>query len=242
MNIALVGYGKMGREIEALIEQQPDLALCGVVDPDRYPTPRSVPGPVDVMMDFSYPGNLPGLLACARENHTPLVIGTTGYTPEQVSLIEQAAMSAPIVFSANYSMGVCVMRWVLSQLSHLVMDKFDVEIVETHHNQKADAPSGTAKMLLAALDPTGSYTPVYGRSGLSKRGEREIGVHAIRGGTVAGEHQVLFLGEDEVLEIRHSAASRRIFARGALYAARFAARQKPGLYTMEDVLWEEETP
>ena len=115
-------------------------------------------------------------------------------------------------------------------------DSFDIEIVETHHNQKADAPSGTAKMLLKAADPDNEFEHVYGREGITGKRGREIGIHAVRGGTVAGEHSVFFFGEDETLELRHSAASRRIFAAGAVRAAYFVSGRSAGLYDIDDVI------
>ena len=171
----------------------------------------------------------------AAQGHTPLIIGTTGLGDEHQTYIDEAAQHTAIVQSANFSTGVAIVERLLKEMrtvSHL----FDIEMVEAHHRYKQDAPSGTAKLLLSAIDPEGERNRLYGRGGMGARG-REIGVHAIRGGTVAGEHSVLFLGEDETIEIKHSAASRRIFARGALEAARFAADQAPGRYNMQNVLW-----
>ena len=140
------------------------------------------------------------------------------------------------MFSANYSLGINVMKRVISEITPILEDAFDIEIVEKHHNRKLDAPSGTAKMLLAAADEDGRYDHVFGRDGNRKRG-REIGVHAIRGGSIAGEHTVIYAGDDEILEVKHTAGSRKIFAAGALKAAAFAVNAEPGLYNMEDVLF-----
>ncbi|MEG0803742.1 MAG: 4-hydroxy-tetrahydrodipicolinate reductase, partial [Pygmaiobacter sp.] len=197
---------------------------------------------VDVAIDFSTPAVLPQVAAYVRRTHTPLLSGTTGYAEEQLADLHELGNAAAVLYSANYSLGVAVMARALGQMA-AVLKEFDIEVVETHHNQKADAPSGTAKLLVDAVDPTHNLTPVYGREGYcGKRGKREIGVHAIRGGTVAGEHTVSFFGEDEVLEITHKAASRRIFANGALHAARALAALPHGFYTLQDILFGKEEP
>ena len=146
----------------------------------------------------------------------------------------------PVVFSANYSLGINVMKRVVAEITPILEDAFDIEIIEKHHNKKLDAPSGTAKMLLAAADGENKYEHVFGREGNRKRG-KEIGVHALRCGTIAGEHTVIYAGNDEILEIKHTALSKKIFASGAIKAAAFAAGAKPGFYTMEDVLFGELT-
>ena len=147
---------------------------------------------------------------------------------------------APVLYAANYSLGVAVFRRVLSQISDTLKPSFDIEIEETHHNQKADAPSGTAKLLLEAIDPAGEYTPVYGREGnVGRRMKKEIGVHALRGGTVAGTHTVHFFGLDEELEITHRAASRQIFVSGALHAAHLLEGKAKGWYSLENLLFGE---
>ena len=142
-----------------------------------------------------------------------------------------------MLWSANYSLGVAVLYRALRVVSDVLKPDFDIEVTETHHNQKVDAPSGTAKMLLSAVDPHGEYAVVNGREGRPGRRVREIGMHALRGGTVAGEHSVHFFGGMEEIELRHRADSREIFARGALRAAAFAVGAKPGVYDMEDVLF-----
>lgn len=237
MKAILVGHGKMGAMIEQMLSRQADAELLGVVDAGLFERPEEVPGRADVLIDFSHPDNLPMILDFARQSGCALVLGTTGYGPEQTAAIREAAKRAAIVHSSNYSLGVAVLKKAVALAAPLLMDAgFDVEIVEAHHSQKADAPSGTAKLLLEAVDPEGDYARVYGRSGMTGKRQREIGVHALRGGTVAGAHSVLFLGEDEEIELKHVANSRRIFAAGALRAARFISRRSAGLYGMEDVL------
>ena len=239
MNIILCGYGKMGMMIESLLSQQEDARIIGVVHPGLFEDPMDIPGKADVIIDFSYPGNLEGVIARARRDKCALVIGTTGYTDAQLALIRSAAEELPVVHSSNYSVGVAILRRAVRMVAPALRDSFDIEIVETHHNQKADAPSGTAKMLLKAVDPDGEYNHVYGREGVTGKRGKEIGIHAVRGGTVAGEHSVFFFGEDETLELRHSATSRRIFAAGAVRAAGFIAGRAPGLYDIDDVLNED---
>lgn len=228
LRLALVGDGRMGQALMALCRQdgEIDARFAGAGDL----------ADADAAVDFSYPGNLPGLLAAAARG-MPLVIGTTGYGEAQRRAIGCAAARAPIVWADNFSVGVTVLRRLTRTAAQALGEAYDIEIVEAHHRGKADAPSGTALALARSIDPDGAYPVVFGRQGRTGARGREIGVHALRGGSVAGEHSVRFFGEAEELELRHRADSRAIFARGALHAARFAARAKPGLYGMEDVLF-----
>lgn len=237
MNVILAGYGQMGRMIEATLLRESGHNILGMVHPGLFESPFDIPGKADVLIDFSYPGNLKTVLAYGLENKCALVIGTTGLTEAQIASIQEAAKEIPIVFSTNYSLGVAALKKAVSLLADMLMETgFDAEIVETHHHRKADAPSGTAKTLLSLLDPDGKYEHVYGRSGQVGARKKEIGIHAVRGGTVAGEHSVFFFGEDETIELRHSAASRQIFVNGAIQAAKFAVASAPGLYSTDDVL------
>ena len=236
MRVGLVGNGKMGRMIDALCAQTEDWQVAGFVGPGAFDALDEM-GDLDVAIDFSYPGNLSMLLDTAVRRRLPLVIGTTGLTAQQGEAIRAASAQAPIVWANNFSTGVTVLRRLARQAAEALGGEFDIEIVETHHNQKEDAPSGTAKMLLRAVDPAGELPVRYGREGRPGPRGREIGMHSLRGGTVAGEHSVFFFGQLEELELRHRADSREIFARGALQAAAFAAAAKPGLYDMEDVLF-----
>ena len=240
MNIILVGYGKMGKLIAETIADTDDMKLVGIVDIDQARGFDEIDGIADVVMDFSYPGNLTMTLDYVKQTDCALVLGTTGLTAEQIEEVNEASKHSPIVFSYNYSMGIAVMRRALSMMAPALRE-FDIEIVETHHNKKADAPSGTAKLLKNAVDPSGELDAIDGRSGIvGARANREIGMHAIRGGTVAGEHTVMFFGDQESIEIKHSASNRRIFVNGAVRAARFACGKAAGLYTMDDILWEDE--
>ena len=236
MNIALIGSGKMGRMIESLCEKDDGLHVAGFVGRTGYASLADMEQ-VDVALDFSYPGNLESLLACAVAKKIPLVIGTTGLSEEQGEAIRKASREIPIVWEDNFSTGVTVLCRLARLAAQSLGDDFDIEIVETHHRMKEDAPSGTAKQLLAYMDPKHEHEIVYGREGRPGKRGHEIGVHAVRGGTVAGEHSVHFFGQMEEIELRHRADSREIFARGALKAAAFAVRAEPGLYDMEDVLF-----
>ena len=236
MNIILCGYGKMGVMLERLALDAGDMEILGVVHPGLYDSALDVPGKADIIIDFSYPGNLDSILARAAKDDAAVVIGTTGYTEAQLDQIREASRTLRVMHSSNYSVGVAVLKRAVAMVAPALMDSFDVEIVETHHNQKVDAPSGTAKMLLKAVDPDDSFDHVYGREGVPGARGHEIGIHALRGGTVAGEHSVFFFGQDETLEFKHTATSRRIFAAGAMRAARFVVDQPAGLYNMDDVL------
>ena len=236
MNIILCGYGRMGLMIEQIALQSEDMNIIGVVHPGLYESPLDVPGQADVIIDFSYPGNLEGILARAERDNCAVVIGTTGFSAEQIDKIRQASNTLRIMWSSNYSVGVAILKKAVAMVAPALRDSFDIEIVETHHNQKVDAPSGTAKMLLKAVDPDDSFDHVYGREGIPGARGHEIGIHALRGGTVAGEHSVFFFGQDETLEFKHTATSRRIFAAGAIRAARYVLSMPAGLYNMDDVL------
>ncbi len=241
MKVLLAGYGKMGKMIEELLKPREDVEILGMVHPGLFDSPWDVPGRPDVVVDFSYPGNLPHLLARALDAGAAAVIGTTGLLEEDMERMRAAAWQIPIVFSANYSLGVAVLRSALERVGPLLFKAgFDAEIIEAHHNQQVDAPSRTAKSLLAAIDPDAAFRHICVREGIVGARKKEIGLHAVRGGTVAGEHRVCFFGTDEMLEFRHEAMSRRVFAAGAVRAMDFVAGRAPGLYTIDDVLGLEE--
>lgn len=236
MKIGLIGYGKTGQKVKSAVDEAPDLECCGIVSSKHLKDISAFAEKPDVIIDFSHPDNLDMIRAYAESNPVALVLGTTGYNQEQVGMIEKLSGQVPVVYTANFSLGITIFRQVLRQITPVLRDTFDIELVEKHHRMKLDAPSGTAKMLLAALEDGREYKKIYGREGMGKRGA-EIGVHSVRGGTIAGEHTVLFAGDDEILEITHRAGSNQIFAAGAVLAAQFAAGRKPGLYDMNDVLF-----
>jgi 4-hydroxy-tetrahydrodipicolinate reductase len=192
------------------------------------------------VIDFSTPKILDDLLAYCEEKKVPVVLCTTGYDEAQLAKIEEASKKTAVLKSANMSLGInTLMRLVQEAAKVLAAEGFDVEIVEKHHNQKVDAPSGTALALAdsinEAMDNVYSYT--YDRSQeRKKRSDKEIGIAAVRGGTIVGEHEVIYAGEDEVIEFKHTAYSKAIFAKGAVSAAAFLAGKEPGLYDMSDVI------
>ena len=239
MRYILIGRGKMGRLIQETAQAAGDEieAAFGREDLDRL---GKLARAADVVIDFSRPEALPEIASYVRRTGTPLLSGTTGFTPEQLRQVEALGTSAPVLWSANFSLGVAVLYRALAAVSGVLKPDFDIELTETHHNQKADAPSGTAKLLLEAIDPAHALMPVYGREGnTGRRRKEEIGVHALRGGTAAGTHTVHFFGPDEELEFTHRAASRQIFVNGALHMARLLPGKPNGAYDLQKILFGE---
>ena len=222
-----------GVEIVAGFNRTPVKKNCFEV----YSDPMSYEGPADVVVDFSNPANLDGLLEfCLLRK----VLCTTGYSEEQLKDIEKAAARIPVFKSGNMSLGINLMMQLVKRASAVLGESFDVEIVEKHHRRKVDAPSGTALMLADAAASSLPYKAeeVFERHSVRQpRRREEIGISSIRGGTIVGEHEVIFAGHDEVFEMKHSALSREVFASGAIAAARFIAGVKaPGMYNMDDLL------
>lgn len=239
MRYILIGRGKMGKLIRETATAAGDeiQAAFGHDDLDRL---GHLGKAADVVIDFSRPEALPEIAAYVRRTGTPLLSGTTGYSPRDLELLRSLGTAAPVLWSANFSLGVAVLYRALQTVSGVLKPDFDIEITETHHNQKADAPSGTAKLLVEALDPQHALRPVYGREGnCGKRSREEIGIHALRGGTVAGTHTVHFFGPDEELEFTHRAASRQIFVNGALHMARLLPGKPCGVYDLQKILFGE---
>lgn len=233
--------GKMGHVIADIVAGRSDCNIsCGMdfnteaySDFPIFPTFEGTWG--DVIIDFSHPSALDSILDYAKVNGTPVVFATTGYSEEQIKAIHAAADELPIFFSFNMSIGINLLVNLAKRAATVLGDSYDVEIIEKHHNQKVDAPSGTALMIADALNETyeSKYTYVYDRHTKSeKRTSHEIGIHAVRGGTIVGEHEVLFAGRDELLSLSHSARSKEIFAVGAVNAAVFLNEKQPGLYDM----------
>jgi 4-hydroxy-tetrahydrodipicolinate reductase len=222
LRVLLIGAaGQMGKTISDLAKNYPKIdiiARCDLGDPIE-----SAMRNCDVAIDFSHAGATAEICRAALQHRKPLVIGTTGHSTEQRSTIEETAQSLPIVFASNFSIGVNVLFWLTRKAVDQLGGNFDVAIVETHHTMKKDAPSGTAKTLAEVLKAT-------------KKTKGEIPIQSIREGDVVGEHTVIFSGPGERLELTHRAASREIFARGALRAAEWIVSQPPGLYSMQNVL------
>ncbi len=245
--------GKMGQVVAKMAAADPALSVVAGVD--KSPSAQENPFPVfsritelhheaDVIIDFSRPEALPDLLEYAKKHQTAVVIATTGLSLEDYKDIESYARSIPVFISANMSVGVNLMIDLVQKAASLLGNDYDIEIIEKHHNQKVDAPSGTALALANAINAVflNSKSYVYGRhSKVEKRTNTEIGIHSIRGGTIVGDHQVLFIGKDEVVEINHLAHSKQIFAVGALRAAQYLYQKPAGLYNMNDVLVEHNT-
>jgi 4-hydroxy-tetrahydrodipicolinate reductase len=238
--------GRMGRVIEGIVSGSPDLVIVAGFDltagSAAYPVyrdPSLCNETFDVVVDFSNPSALPALFAFIRERRVPAVICTTGLGQELQEQLLALSQEAAIFQSANMSLGVNLLINLARQAASLLFPEFDIEILEAHHNQKLDAPSGTALMIAQGINAAlgGQLSPVYDRSQVhQKRQPGDIGIQSIRGGSIVGEHTVIFAGQDEVLSLHHSAQSRAIFARGALAAARFMAGKTQGLYGMADML------
>lgn len=240
--IGLVGYGAMGQRIAAAIEQHEGWELAGAVDPKNaecYAKLDEIPCEIDVVIDFSHPANLDMVCEFVRKTGIAAVLSTTGFSPAQEAQIKELSAHAPIVRTQNTSLGVNIMQQVLKMITPILMDKFDIEIVEKHHNKKIDAPSGTAKMLAQTIEECGEFREIHGRDGICQRKNMDIGVHAIRGGTICGEHEVIFAGDDEIIEIKHTALSKQVFVCGAIKAAEFALKAEKGFYSMGDALFGE---
>lgn len=242
MNIVICGTGSMSKAIEDIVSKIPEYQVLDIVGSSKenlYERLDSIDKKVDVVIDFSNYNNIEPLISYAIKHKTPLVIATTGLSDDLVAKINLASKQIPICYSANMSLGVNVLYEAIKLVSKALDASFDIELIEKHHNQKLDAPSGTAKYLLEAIleGKEEALDVIYGRQGLKQREANEIGVHAIRGGTIVGEHEVIFAGDDEIIEIKHTALSKRLFAKGSIYAAEFVAMQKNGLYSMRDVLF-----
>lgn len=241
--------GRMGKAVAALIKEDENCRICAGIDvavsamgETDFPVYGGIgefPGKADVIIDFSHHTSAPGLLSYAEKHQIPIVIATTGHTEEEVELIQKYSASIPVFYSRNMSLGVNLLCELVKKTASMLGEDFDVEIVEMHHNKKLDAPSGTAIMIAEAAEAGLSYQPeyVYDRHSVRKeRNRQEIGIHSVRGGTIVGEHEVIFAGKDEVLKLSHSAYSREIFASGARKAALFLIGKKPGLYHMGDLV------
>lgn len=247
INILLCGAcGKMGNAVCRSAETAKDIKIVAGIDKVKadmgfeiYENPYDVKEKIDCIIDFSHPSVFDDMLKFSTENKIPYVICTTGLSPEQREAIVKAGESSPVFYSANMSVGVNLLIELAKRASSVLEDNFDIEIIEKHHNQKIDAPSGTALAIADAIADTVSYNPKYTydrHSVRQKRAKEEIGIHAVRGGSIVGEHSVIYAGCDEVIELKHSATSKEVFAVGAVRAARFMADKTVGLYTMKDVI------
>lgn len=238
--------GRMGHTLDALIGERDDCRIvagidkagCGAHDYPIYPSLADVKESADVLIDFSLPAATRGTLPeCARRG-LPCIICTTGLTDEDKSLMRESSKGAAVFYSANMSLGIAVLT-ELAKRAQAALKGFDIEILEKHHHNKVDAPSGTALALAEAINEQaeGRYHFVYDRHSVSaKRDPDEIGILALRGGSIVGEHDVVFAGPEEVITLSHAAQSRTVFAHGAIAAALFLAGKKPGMFSMSDLM------
>ena len=240
--------GRMGKTIAGIVDGMEDCKIHAGIDlfdtgNCKFPVNKTLsecaPG-ADVVIDFSSVDGLDEFIDECVEYKLPLVLCTTGLSGDQLAKVRKASKKIPVLRSANMSLGINTIIKFLKENSGMLSDSgFDIEIVEKHHNQKLDAPSGTAMALASAVNDAlpEKYEYVYDRSDRrEKRPKKEIGISAVRGGSIVGEHEVIFAGPDEVIEIKHTAFSRSIFANGAIAAAKFLAVQDPGMYDMSDVI------
>lgn len=243
--------GKMGRAVTNSVAETEGFEIVAGIDiftEERYGYPvfaspalisDDIVKKTDVIIDFSNPNALTGLLEFAVKNSIPAVICTTGLNDAQINLIRTASEKIPVFFSANMSLGVNLVCELAKKAAAVLGNSYDIEIIEMHHNQKIDAPSGTALMIADSIKEELDNSVKYEYDRHSKREKRtknEIGIHAVRGGTITGEHQVIFAGHDEIITVSHSARSKELFATGAVNAAGFICGKKAGLYNMSDML------
>jgi 4-hydroxy-tetrahydrodipicolinate reductase len=248
VRIAIVGCnGKMGYFVADTVSKHEDCTAAFGVDAfgeskfdfDLYRGFKEITDVPDVIIDFSNPALLDDMLEFALANNVPCVICTTGYSPEQVEKIKAASEKIAVFYSGNMSLGINLLIELAKNAAKVLGNEFDIEIVEKHHNLKLDAPSGTALMIADGISDTLEQEPqyVYDRhSYRKKRSKNEIGIHSVRGGTIVGEHEVIFAGRDEVVTVSHQAQSKEVFAVGAVNAAVFLAGKEAGMYNMSHLL------
>lgn len=240
-------FGRMGNAVRQIIKDEADMEIVAGVDIQDgtaefpvYKIITDVKEEADVIIDFSSPKALTSLLDYATSKNVPVVLCTTGFSEEQLADIKAASEKVAILRSANMSLGINTLVKLLKTATEILANNgYDIEIVERHHNQKKDAPSGTALLLADAINKTadGKYDYVYDRSDRREvRPKNEIGISAVRGGSIVGDHDVIFAGLDEVIEISHRAYSRSVFAKGAVSAAAYLAGKPAGMYDMGNVI------
>lgn len=237
--------GKMGKVISEMAKASKTVSIVAGVDKNSsnlsYPCYNSIDEceiDIDVILDFSRPEALDSLYQYSKAKNIPIIFCTTGYSPEQTSKINSLSKEIAVFHSANMSIGVNIINNILKGISNMLYKDFDIEIIEKHHNQKVDAPSGTALLLANTIKNSIEEETIFtcGRDGLSKRQPNEIGIHSLRGGNIIGDHEIIFAGVGECIEIKHTAISRDVFAIGALKACEYIYGKEKGLYSMDDVV------
>ncbi len=247
MRVMIYGAGgAMGKMLTACIRNSDDKILCGV---DKFANPSEFSFPIykdcasikekpDCIIDFSVRAGIYDFLPYAVQNNIPCVVATTGHNVEEMAFIKEAAKSIPVFKTGNMSVGISLLLQLAKIGAKTLGHSADIEIIEQHHNQKVDAPSGTALLLadgIKSVIPEVDY--VFGRAGaVGKRTKNEIGIHAVRGGTIVGKHEVMFIMDKEVITLKHEAESKTVFANGSINAAHYIIKQPAGLYSMEDLL------
>ena len=239
--------GKMGTVISNLVKNDDSIEIVAGFDINTtaengypvYATPDEFKGEADVIIDFSHPSCLEGVLDYAVRTNTAVVVATTGLSEEQKEAMKKASEKTALFFSANMSIGVNLLIELVQQAAKVLEDNFDIEIIEKHHNQKIDAPSGTALAIADAINEVlvAKKEYIYDRHSVrKKRSVSEIGIHTLRGGTIVGEHEVIFAGNNELIEVKHTATSREVFAVGSVKAAKYMVGKPAGFYTMKDLV------
>lgn len=240
--------GKMGQVISKIVKEDTNAEIVAGIDAytgiaNEYPVYDSIEKcdvEADAVIDFSNAAAVDGLLDYCVERQIPVVLCTTGLSEEQLKKVEDTSKKVAVLKSANMSLGVNMLLKLLQDAAKILAPAgFDIEIIEKHHNQKVDAPSGTALAMADSMNEAmnNEYTYNYDRSQVrQKRDKKEIGIAAVRGGTIVGEHEVIFAGEDEVIEFKHTAHSKAVFGKGAVEAGKFLKGKEPGLYNMSDVI------
>ena len=248
MNIILCGFN--GKMVQAIVNESQKFCNMNIVagvdiKPDSsksfpiFSSINDVNIKADIIIDFSNPLALNSILEYSQNQKLPVVICTTGFSKEQVEKINEASKNIPVFYSGNMSLGINLLIELCQKATNVLGDSFDIEIIEKHHNQKIDAPSGTALMIANGISEhlDEKYEYKYNRTtSREKRKKNEIGIHSIRGGTITGDHEVIFAGKDEIITISHHAASRNIFANGAINAAKYILHKTPGLYKMKNLI------
>lgn len=249
INVIMHGCnGHMGRVVTELIEKDKDVQIVAGIDAydgiaNSYPVFSSIEKcdiNADVIIDFAVSSAVDGLMEYAVKTNTPVVLCTTGLSAAQLEVVNNASKKVAVLKSANMSLGINTLMKLLKMATEVLAERgYDIEIVEKHHNQKVDAPSGTALALADCINQVlnNEYDYTYDRSTVrEKRNKKEIGISAVRGGTIVGQHEVIYAGIDEVIEIKHTAYSKAVFAKGAIDAAKFLAEKEAGMYNMADVI------
>ena len=246
MNVLVYGYGLMGNKVAHAIRNNEKMNLVGVVSPvfdgtipeHMYQSLNECQEQVDAIIDFSHPNNLDEILRYGVSHHTALVIATTGFNEQQLLKIEEASSQIPIFQSYNTSFGISMLTKIVKEVAkEFYNNNYDIEIIEKHHNQKIDAPSGTAKLLYDVIqEDIQEVKPVYDRTQVHhKREKNEVGIQSIRAGTIFGEHSVIFAGHDEIIEVKHTVLSKEVFVQGAISACEAIIDKENGLFTLKNL-------